>query len=411
MAKKNEKKFIQVEVMPIEEAATTDLLNTNKHSARGRGREENSMRRRGIFRPIAAAGKGVEMPVIGAGNQTFEIANEIGIKEAIVVHTRGDQILINVRDDVAPGSAEFHALAIEDNVSAQDFIPDLDLIAQLSAQDSGILSETLKQDKVLAGMLEGMGAFGEPPKDAPAQTDRAGELQKLWQTETGQLWTLANHRLLVGDCTVRENVERLMGGERADCVMTDPPYGMNLNTDYSDMPETRIASKTYGKVEGDDKDFDAAPFIQMFDYVKEQFYWGGDYFYTTLPIGGSWIVWDKRNENSDGLVGNHFEVCWSRTNHRRRIIRVHWSGVNARNQGVKREHPTEKSIKVLVEILSDYTKDGAVVVDMFGGVGTTMVACNNLGRQCRMIEVDPKYCAVILQRFADAFPNEKIEKL
>ena len=154
--KVGEKKFLQVEVVPIEQAATTDLLNTNLHSVRGRGREENSIRRRGLNRPIAAAGMGVDVPVISAGNQTFEIANEIGIKEAIVVHTRGDQVIINVRDDVAPNSAEFHALAIEDNVTSQDFQPDVDLIAQLAAGDSAVLAALQKDDKAFAGMLEGM---------------------------------------------------------------------------------------------------------------------------------------------------------------------------------------------------------------------------------------------------------------
>jgi DNA modification methylase len=251
----------------------------------------------------------------------------------------------------------------------------------------------------------------QPSADAEPQTDRAAELLEKWGVKPGDLWQIGEHRLICGDCTDAATVARVMGGEKANCVMTDPPYGMNLNTDYSDMAETRIASKTYNKVEGDDKDFDAAPFIEMFDYVKEQFYWGGDYFYTTLPLGGSWIVWDKRNENSDGLVGNHFEVCWSRTPHRRRMIRVHWSGVNARNQGTKREHPTEKSVKVIAEILGDYTKEGDLVVDMFTGVGTTMTACEGIGRRARCIEQDPAYVAVALERMATAFPHLDIHRL
>ena len=191
-----------------------------------------------------------------------------------------------------------------------------------------------------------------------------------------------------------------MGGERAGAVVTDPPYGMNLNTDYSDMPETRIASKTYEQVVGDDKAFDASGLIALFDYVKEQFWWGGDYYYQTLPPHGSWIVWDKRNENSDGLIGNHFEMCWSRMPHKRRMIREHWSGVNARNQGMARSHPTEKSVRVLVEIIGDYTDEGAVVGDWFSGSGTTIVACEQLGRQCRAVEIHPPYCSVTLERLA-----------
>lgn len=171
----DKKKFMQVEVMPIEKAATPDILNTNKHSQRGRGREENSLRRRGVNRPIAAAGMGVEVPVISAGNQTFEIAANIGIKEAIVVHTKGDQIIINVRDDVAPNSAAFHALAIEDNASV-DFNPDTDLIAQLAAGDDAILKALRDGDDIFNSLLEDIGAV--VPDFQPVGVDEQGRLDQ-----------------------------------------------------------------------------------------------------------------------------------------------------------------------------------------------------------------------------------------
>lgn len=200
-----------------------------------------------------------------------------------------------------------------------------------------------------------------------------------------------------------------MGGEKADMVFTDPPYGKNLNTDYTDMPETRIASKTYKSIEGDDKDFDASPFLTLFSYCKEQFWWGGDYYYQTLPPFGSWLVWDKRNENSDGLVGNHFELCWSKTPHRRRMIRVHWAGVNARNQGMERSHPSEKAIKVLTEIINDYSKANTIILDPFGGSGSTLIACEKLDRRCYMMEIDEHYCDIIIQRWQNYTGKEAIK--
>ena len=251
--------------------------------------------------------------------------------------------------------------------------------------------------------------WGDDPADDPGtDIDRAEELREKWGVESGQLWQLGEHRLICGDCTDAETVARVMDGGRAGAVVTDPPYGMDLNTDYSSMPENRIASKTYARVEGDNKAFDVTPFIELFDYVKEQFWWGGDYYYTTLPVGGSWIVWDKRNENSDGLVGNHFELCWSRTPHRRRMIRVHWSGVNARNQGMERSHPTEKSINVIGEIITDYTSEGHIVVDLFAGVGTTLIACERLGRKCRAVEISPAYCAVAIERWHQMTGQEPV---
>ena len=128
--------------------------------------------------------------------------------------------------------------------------------------------------------------------------------------------------------------------------------------------------------------------------------WGADYFYSGLPKGGSWIVWDKRNESSDGLVGNHFEVLWSSNPHRRRMIRHLWAGFTARNQDQNRTHPTERPVPVLVDIIQTHLKADAVIVDPFLGSGTTMVAAEQLGRVCYGIEIEPKYCAVVLERMA-----------
>jgi hypothetical protein len=108
----------------------------------------------------------------------------------------------------------------------------------------GMDSETLRGWNNDANNLKEMlNAGQEEPQDAEPQIDRAAELQEKWQTETGQLWQLGNHRLLIGDCTVRENVERLMGGERAELVVTDPPYGIEYSSSTLDTE----------KIEGDDK--------------------------------------------------------------------------------------------------------------------------------------------------------------
>jgi DNA modification methylase len=205
---------------------------------------------------------------------------------------------------------------------------------------------------------------------------------------------------MCGDSTSEEDVGVLTMGDKVLMIFTDPPYGINLDTDYTKMPESVIESKTYDRVLGDDTPFDPTELIGLFDDVAEQFWWGGDYYYESLPAGGSWIVWDKRNENSDGLIGSHFEMCWSRTKHRRKMIRHHWSGYNARNQDIQRTHPTEKPIPVLLEIIHDYSDVGALIVDLFLGSGTTMVAAEQLNRICYGMEIEPKYCAVTLERMS-----------
>jgi hypothetical protein len=148
---------IKVEVLPVEQGATPDPNNANKHTQRGRGLHENSMRKRGAGRSIFSAGKGVTVPVTMGGNQTLEIAETLGM-EIINVHTTGQQVVNVVRDDIEPGSAEFYAMAIEDNeIGKQSYNPDIDVIAALTVGDNAVLASLRDSDDVLRGMLEGIG--------------------------------------------------------------------------------------------------------------------------------------------------------------------------------------------------------------------------------------------------------------
>lgn len=145
----------KIEVLPIEQGATPDPNNINKHTQRGRGLHENSMRKRGAGRSIFSAGKGVETPVVMGGNQTLEIADQLGM-EVINVHTTGKQIVNVVRDDIAPGSPEFYALAIEDNeVGKISYSPDIDIIAAIMADPA--VKALKDEDKMLADIVDGMG--------------------------------------------------------------------------------------------------------------------------------------------------------------------------------------------------------------------------------------------------------------
>ena len=145
----------KVEVLPIEKGATPDAQNVNKHTQRGRGLHENSMRKRGAGRSIFSAGKGVDTPVVMGGNQTLEIAATLGM-EIINVHTTGNQIVNVVRDDIAPGSAEFYAMGLEDNeIGKLSYNPDLEILAAVMADPA--MQALRDEDKMLADIVEGMG--------------------------------------------------------------------------------------------------------------------------------------------------------------------------------------------------------------------------------------------------------------
>jgi DNA modification methylase len=266
------------------------------------------------------------------------------------------------------------------------------------------------------------GADQTEPADAEPQIDKAAELNKKWKVKTGDLFTIGDHRLLCGDSTKREDVERVMGGEKADAIIADPPYGMRLDADFSGMKNNlKFAQEKgvkrgnkYDDVIGDHEDFNAGPVIEAIGNPAIQFWFGADYYSSTLPgpeHSGAWLVWDKRlDESADKMFGSCFELIWARQKCKRDIIRIKWAGIFGTEKEPQRgrQHPNQKPVELLVN-LTERTE--GIIIDPFAGSGTTMVACQNLSRKCRGIEISPNYCAVILQRMTDAFPGIEIERV
>lgn len=252
----------------------------------------------------------------------------------------------------------------------------------------------------------------EEPFDAAAEAERIKEPK----SKRGEIYQLGRHRLMCGDATSREDVERLMDGVRADMVYCDPPYGMNLETDFSKMHHGKgvYTVKRFNKVIGDDGNFDASSFIYLFDYCREQFWWGADYYRNTIGNGGSWIVWDKRaNEmgiDLDKVFGGQFELCWSKQIHRKEIVRILWSGHHGMAQdGVRRRvHPTQKPVALGKWFIEKFSQGNNIIIDLFGGSGSTLIACEQTNRICKMMEIDPIYCDVIINRW-EKYTGEKAE--
>lgn len=257
-------------------------------------------------------------------------------------------------------------------------------------------------DESLAAAMESALAGLQPEapadagKDTEPQNDRAEELRVKWGVETGQLWQLGEHRLLCGDSTKAEDMARVMQGEKADLLLTDPPYGMRLDTDFSKMP--RGVNK-YSRVIGDEKDFDFSIILKIWE-APLMAVWGGGWFYNTLPAGGSWVIWDKQPQHTIAGPQNHFEECWIYPHKKRIIIRRLWTGFTAKEAGQSRIHPTQKPVSVMEDI-GRFMGGWGVCAEPFSGSGTTIIAAENLKRRCRAIEISPAYVAVALQRWAD----------
>ena len=243
----------------------------------------------------------------------------------------------------------------------------------------------------------------------------------------GDLFEIGEHRLLCGDSTDSDAVAKLMNGEKADMVFTDPPYGMFLDTDYSQIKGSaksigfkgnKVGNK-YDKIIGDNDDFTPElinTIFASFNYCKEIFIWGADYFIDLIPNygkDGSWFVWNKRSSEAQQRgIGNTFELCWSKTKHKRLVFDFEWFGFLSKddpNEARNRVHPSMKPSKLLSRLITDYCK-GTNLVDLYLGSGSTMVAAHQLKRKCYGMELDPKYCQVIIDRMKALDPTIVVKR-
>lgn len=248
--------------------------------------------------------------------------------------------------------------------------------------------------------------------DAPEVDTEAEPITKL-----GDIWQLGRHRLMCGDSTNAENIALLMGGQKADMVFTDPPYGMKLDTDYSGMQGNGRKGKKYDKVIGDNEDFSPLLITSIFENFdcEEIFLWGVDYYFDLIPNfkDGSLIVWDKTLQtNGDAGYNSEFELLWSKTPHKKEVIHFNWFRYfGLSSQDIKtREHPTQKPLQVITPYIERYSKKNNIIVDLYGGSGSTLIACEQLNRTCYMMELDPKYCDVIVKRWEN-FTGNKAKKI
>ena len=219
----------------------------------------------------------------------------------------------------------------------------------------------------------------------------------------GDLIEIGEHRLLCGDSTDSDQVAKLMNGENADIMVSDPPYGIDLDTDYSKMGST---TTKYEKIQGDETEFDLTDVISI-SGTKEQYIWGGDYFVNSLDwMSGTQIIWAKRHSEEENKVfGSAFESLWVSYKCKKLI----WF-IRPINQSSERlgKHPTQKPIECMSRCI-EMSKLRGIIYDAFLGSGSTMVAAHQLKRKCYGMELDPKYCQVIIDRMKKLDPTLEIK--
>ena len=258
-----------------------------------------------------------------------------------------------------------------------------DALANWEGVDVGDLVEWGFSEEALLGAGWELGA--EPAADPGAQVDKAAELQAKWQVQPGDLWEIGRHRLICGDCTDAAVVARVMGGERAGAVVTDPPYGC---TDYEwdRYPTSDDVQQWLNMADGAVVAFGAALprclyAILSIDPQPERVYVWWNTFTLTHSEGAFWqwqpiYVW--RRSAFRGLERDVIQKA-------------------ANSGGDKLFHVTQKPSELIRELIEATDGD---IADFYVGSGTTIVACEQLGRQCRAVEIHPPYCSVTLERLA-----------
>lgn len=228
----------------------------------------------------------------------------------------------------------------------------------------------------------------------------------------GDLFEIGEHRLLCGDSTDSDAVARLMDGEKADLLLTDPPYGIDygnqlIKGDEFKQKTNKHGWRNFGNPEWDKSKPESGVLQYLCQITDNQIIWGGNYFTDDLPPTMGWLVWDKGQRGFSLADG---EMAWTSFNNALRIKEYARALANRE----EKNHPTQKPVEIInwcFEYADRHSKKAIkLVLDAYLGSGSTMVAAHQLNRKCYGMELDPKYCQVIIDRMLKLDPTLEIKK-
>lgn len=252
-------------------------------------------------------------------------------------------------------------------------------------------------------------------------------------TITNEVIELNNHRLLNGDATRKEDVSKLIGDSKINLLLTDPPYGINIVDINSETEDGKITGtvgspaaprfkdaqgtvgtrgivepRRYKPILGDDKPFNPR---HLLDLNIPSIIFGANNFSHELPNNSKWLVWFKKSNLN--IKRNNFsdvELCWTNLKGKACYLYHHtWSGMlregNRNEELIERVHPTQKPVGLLEQIILEFTEPGDIILDLYGGSGSTLIACEKTDRKCFMMELSSDYCEIIEKRYWDYIGN------
>jgi site-specific DNA-methyltransferase (adenine-specific) len=365
---------MKVELVKIDDL-DLDPKNARKHDEKNLKAIADSLEQFGQRKPIVVWGR-----TVVAGNGTMAAARSLGWKEITIVR---------VPDDWSADQVKAYALA--DNRSAE-----------LAAWDEQVLASQLLELQEAEFDIELLG-FELPVDELAEVVEDEMPVNVEPKSKLGDVWKLGRHRLLCGDSTDTATVEKLMDGTRADLVFTDPPYGVNFQSNQ------RTKSEKFDVLLNDTIFLDIAPNIQRFSK-------GWVFVWTSWKVLPQWItqldllgtpsnliVWDKGGGGMGDLTktfATDFELAlvWNQNaNLTSKRIGSVWQ-IN-KDSSMQYEHPTQKPVALPVMAITHTTVAKDNVLDLFGGSGSTLIACEQTDRTCFMLELDPRYVDVIIARW------------
>lgn len=346
-------------------------------------------------RPIIVSMEPGREGTVIAGNQRLTAAQALGWATVPVVEVRGaseeQEREWMVKDNLHKGEWDFDKLA-------EGF--DLDFLQEMGFDEKEL-------NKVLA--------HTDSSSDDEFDTEKEAEAIVEPTVQRGEIWQLGEHRLMCGDSTKKEDVEQLMSGRKADMVFTDPPYNYagkskNFAADVSKSMNTLANSEW-------DKDFDifkVTPILQEFvsqdstSYIFTSHFVFGDLYsaYRDWADFTSYCVWSKPNP-MPSLSKRHWtwntELCLYATKGKHTFNFGDGHELSCWQQTKKTDgtHPTQKPIELCIVPIQHSSKKSDLILDLFLGSGSTLIACENTGRVCYGMEIDPKYCDVIIKRWEE----------
>lgn len=364
-------------------------------------------------RPLILSNRTGELVII-AGNQRYEACKQLGIEECPTVLLEG---LTEEREK---------EIIIRDNVSNGEW--DEELLQDWNVEDLADWGVDVSEMK-----------FFEEPVNEAKEDDFSEEeaSQAESRVQRGDIWRLGEHRLMCGDSTDKECVKALMGGQMADMVFTDPPYNVAIGSKNAFLNTIQDSNRITENIANDKgmsddeigKTLWKPAFVNMLDNSKDSCA-----IYVTMPQGGThmmmmmmmmaeakWqvkheLIWVKNSPTfSMGRLNYDYQhepiiYGWKKTHN--------WYGKGKFNKSIwnidkPRKcdlHPTMKPVELVENALLNSSQKEDVIMDLFGGSGTTLIACEQLDRKCYTMEFDAHYCDVIIARW-EKLTGKKAKKI